>query len=435
MDRGNMKKIILFVLALTLILSFSTVEASAEVTLPERVRVGIHFGTGALSEAVVSAPGGVMVVTDTQSVWVPSATATLSSGTFTVLGGEVPIYDASPKITIISTGGFLEIGGKQFRGDIELVQNGDKITVVNYLNIEEYLYGVVPLEMSTGWPIEALKAQAVCARTYVAKSIGKYMSQGFDVYNTTMSQVYGGVNVEKEDCTRAVDETKGIVLTFNGTLIDAVYCSSMSFGHSFNVKDVWGSDVGYLSGVKDFGLFEVFPEGYTWEVSFSKEQIKDKLAALSINIGDIFDLRIDETSPEGAVTKLTFVGTDGEHTVKNSSTRNTLALKSQGFTVEKEGEKPKVTVLSASGKTEVSEASAISSGGMLFSPTKALNSEDVYDCFVMNNITGFRIKGSGYGHGLGMSQYGAKGMALMGYTFDQIVTHYYTGAETVQITN
>jgi len=423
-----MKKLMILALVISLILSVMVIEASAAVTLPERVRVGIHFGSGALGEAKVSAPGGVMVVTDTQSVWMASATVTLADGTFTVVGAEAPIYDASKKITVMSTGGFLEIGGKQYRGDIELVQNGNKITVVNYLNIEEYLYGVVPLEMSTGWPIEALKAQAVCARTYVAKSIGKYMSQGFDVYNTTMSQVYGGVNVEKDDCTRAVEETRGMVLTYEGQLIDAVYCSSMSFGHSFNVKDVWGSNVGYLKGAKDFGLFEVFPNGYTWDKTFSKQELKDKLASLNVNIGDIVDLRISETSPEGAVTKLTFVGTEGEYNAEKSSARNVLSLKSQGYTIEKIGDNPKVTVLSASGKTTVSSASAISSQGMLFSPTKALNSEDIYDCFVMSNITGFKINGSGYGHGLGMSQYGAKGMASLGYTYDQIVTHYYTGA-------
>ena len=429
-----MRKITVLLILITLVISLTAITASADISLPSKVRVGIHFGSGALSEAKISAQGGVMVVTDTQSVWMPSATAVLSGGTFTVTGGEAPIYDASNKITIISTGGFLDIGGKKYRGDIELVQNGNKITVVNYLDIEEYLYGVVPLEMSTGWQIEALKAQAVCARTYVAKSMGKYMSQGFDVYNTTASQVYGGVNVEKDDCTRAVDETRGVVITHNGQLIDAVYCSSMPYGQSHNVKDVWGSNVGYLKGAKDFGLFEVFPDGYTWNQTFTKSELEKKLSAQKINIGEITDMRIDEVSPEGAVTKLTFVGTAGQYTAEKSAARNVLSLKSQGYTIEKQGETPKVTVLSAKGKTTVDSAVAISSHGMLFSPVKALNSEDIHDCFVMSEITGFKILGSGYGHGLGMSQYGAKGMAMLGYTYDQIVKHYYTGVELQTIT-
>lgn len=430
-----MRKFTLLVLMIALVISLTAITASADVTIPSRVRVGIYFGSGALAEAKVSAPGGVMVVTDTQSVWMASASAVLSNGTFTVTGGEAPLYDASKKITVMSTGGFLEIGGKKYRGDIELVQNGSKITVVNYLDIEEYLYGVVPLEMSTGWQVEALKAQAVCARTYVAKSMGKYMSQGFDVYNTTMSQVYGGVNVEKDDCTRAVDETRGMVITYNGQLIDAVYCSSMPYGQSHNVKDVWGSNVGYLKGSKDFGLFEVFPNGYTWNATFTKDELKAKLSAQNVDIGDITDLKVDEVSPEGAVTKLTFVGTTGQYTAERSSARNVLSLKSQGYTIEKQGEQPKITVLSAKGKTTVDSALAISSQGMLFSPVKALNSEDIHDCFVMSNITGFKILGSGYGHGLGMSQYGAKGMAMLGYTYDQIIKNYYTGVELQTITN
>lgn len=432
-----MRKIIIFTLIVSIILSITILPVAA-VTLPEKVRVGIYFGDSSLTEAVISASGGVMVVSEMNNVWMPAATVSVYNGAFSVSGAETPFYDWSAKLTVIPTGGFLELNGKQYRGEIELIKSETAMTVVNHLNIEEYLYGVVPLEMATGWPMEALKAQAVCARTYVAKSIGKYMSQGFDVYNTTMSQVYGGVNVEKADCTQAVDETRGMVITYGGQLIDAVYCSSMSNAHSFNVKDVWGSNVGYLKGVPDVGLSTALPGGAAWEKSFTNSELKNQLAASNINIGDITDLRIDAVSNEGAVTKLTFVGTMGNYTAERSSARNLLGLRSQSYTIEKilgGGSSQNITVLSAYGKSPIAKLSAISSNGMIYTPQKIITSTGIFDLTGAVSVVGFKLKGSGYGHGLGMSQYGANGMAKMGYTYDQIIKHYYTGVELVQATN
>ena len=203
-----MKKTVSLFVVLCILLGLFTINISA-VTVPETVRVGIYFGSSALSSVTVSADGGVYLRCDgTDLGWLASATISQSGKTWTITGGAEPVTFYGEKMTVIPSGGLLKLKDHRYRGEFELVPNGSAITVVNHLNIEEYLYGVVPLEMSTGWPIEALKVQAICARTFVARSKDKYKSQGFDVYNTTMSQVYGGYDVEKADTNRAVDETK-----------------------------------------------------------------------------------------------------------------------------------------------------------------------------------------------------------------------------------
>lgn len=430
-----MKKYILLLLAATVFL-FSGVTAGAAVSVPEKVRVGIYFGSSALSSVTVSADGGVYISCDGVDLgWLAAATFTQSGNYWTVSGGAEPVTVAGSKVTITPSGGLLTINKKTYRGQIELVPNGSNITVVNYLGIEEYLYGVVPLEMSTGWPMEALKTQAVCARTYVAKSIGKYQSQGFDVYNTTMSQVYGGASVEKADCTQAVNETKGIVITYGGALIDAVYSSASSNFHTFNVKDVWGGSLPYLVGVEDSYQSLAKPDGHAWTATFTPQQLKEALAKKSVDIGDITDLRIDARSDEGAVTALTFVGTNGEYTAKIGNTRTILNLRSQGYTISKDvsGGAGAMTVLGSSGKVTMTMASASGASGVLGIASKVIGADGVIsDILGGGTVLSYTLSGSGYGHGLGMSQYGANGMAKAGFTYDQIIKHYYTGVELTQ---
>ena len=423
-----MKKVIIPILLIA-ILSVLAIPVSAEVIVPENIRVGLYFGDSAPKEIKISSEEGMNVkCDDVDSGFFIEATFTQGSGIWTIIENDQTYEVTGTKITISTETGFLKVNGKPYRGQIELLPNGANITVVNFLGLEEYLYGVVPLEMSTGWPIEALKTQAVCARTYAAKNAGKYMSQGFDVYNTTMSQVYGGVSVEKDDCTKAVDETRGVVVTYDGKLIDAVYFSTSIF-HTFNVKDVWGSSFEYLSGVDDSYQKEAKPEGYQWTASFTKDEVNALLNKKGIDIGDIKDITVDSVSKEGAVTSVTFKGENDTYTVKNSNTRSIFGLKSQSYTIEKEGAQNKAVVLSASGKTEVENIKVRGNSETLGSMTKIITNNGIKDFTFLGNVTGFKINGSGYGHGLGMSQYGAKGMANSGFTFEEIIKHYYTGTE------
>lgn len=423
-----MKKIIL-ILMLAAVMFLTVITTSAD-EMPKMIRVGIYFGSSSLAEATVSADGGVYVYADNADLgWQEKAVVSINENEWEISGGENLISLDADKITISSAGGFLTINNKRYRGQLELVPNNGKITVVNYLDIEEYLYGVVPLEMATGWHPEALKTQAICARTYAIKNLGKYMSQGFDVYNTTMSQVYGGVSVEKDDCTAAVDDTRGMVITYNGKLIDAVYSSASSNHHTFSNIDVWGSNTPYLVGVEDTYQHLVKPDSSAWEKTFTLSELESILEQKKINIGELKDLVIDSVSPEGAVTELRFVGTNGSHTVKKDSARTFLNLRSQGYTISKEGGETPVSVLSAKGVSTANDIIAVGKDGKLGTLNYILNNSGKNFRLEQSGFKSVTLKGSGYGHGLGMSQWGAYGMAKAGFSYEDIIKHYYQGVE------
>ncbi len=425
-----MKKTVSFLLLIVMLCSFCSIQSFA-VTVPEMVRVGIYFGSSALSSVTVSADGGVYLRCDgTDLGWLASATISQSDKNWYITGGAQPVTFYGEKMTVMSAGGLLTVKNKHYRGEIELVPKGSAITVVNHLNIEEYLYGVVPLEMSTGWPMEALKVQAVCARTFVARSKDKYKSQGFDVYNTTMSQVYGGADVEKADTNQAVNETKGQVITYNGALIEALYSSASSNCRTFNVENVWGYPFDYLVSVDDSYQAIAKPDSHAWEENFTIAELQSIADRNGMNIGTFTDLYVSIYSDDGAVKELTFAGTNGTYTLKNIDTRNKLGLRSQSYEIIKNyapGSGGGVTVLGASGKTFAGNPSSLDKNGVLGGVSRILGATGKVDANAGAKVESYTLKGTGYGHGVGMSQYGAKGMAMSGFTYDQIIKHYYTG--------
>ena len=428
-----MKKTVSLILAILLLCSLFTINSMA-VTIPEMVRVGIYFGSSALSSVTVTADGGVYLRCDgTDLGWLASATISQSGKNWNITGGAEPVTFYGEKMTVIPSGGLLTLKGKRYRGEFELVPNGSAITVVNHLNIEEYLYGVVPLEMSTGWPIEALKVQAVCARTFVARSKDKYKSQGFDVYNTTMSQVYGGYDVEKADTNRAVDETKGQVITYKGALIEALYSSASSNCRTFNVENVWGYPFDYLVSVDDSYQAIAKPDSHAWQATFTPAELQSIADKNGMQIGTVTDLKVSVYSDDGAVKELTFVGTNGTYSFKNIDTRNKLGVRSQSYEIIKNYESgTSVTVLGSAGKSVVSEPKSLGKNGELGVASVVLSATGKTAAGGGGKVLSYTLKGTGYGHGVGMSQYGAKGMAMSGFTYDQIIKHYYTGVDITQ---
>lgn len=149
------------------------------------------------------------------------------------------------------TDGFVSAKGKWYRGSI-LVSNRNKaLTVVNDIKLEDYLLGVVPSEMPSGWHAEALKAQAIAARSYAVANLGKNGSRGFDLKDNTEDQAYGGASCETERTNRIVAETYGIVVTQNKQVITAFYCASAG-GKTSNSGDVWYKDMPYLKSVPSY---------------------------------------------------------------------------------------------------------------------------------------------------------------------------------------
>ncbi|MDQ0287281.1 stage II sporulation protein D [Desulfofundulus luciae] len=312
---------------------------------------------------------------------------------------------------------------RRYRGNMEFRLDGKGITVVNQLPIEEYLYGVVPAEMPAHWPVEALKAQAVAARSYVLAQLGTYASQGFDVLATQASQVYRGYDGEQPAASKAVDETSGVVMTYRGRPVSAVFHSS-SGGYTENSEDVWKNQVDYLRGRPD--PFDRNPQNkhYDWIKTYTAEQLKEQLAASGYRFSEIYDLVEMERTSTGQRVKCLVVsglGLDGQPLTieighdplkgKADEVRRALGLKSACFTMEKI-----MTGNGAPGQQEPPADQVVPGQRQQDNRPRLLK------------VT---FRGSGWGHGVGMSQYGALGMASQGYSYQEILKYYYTGVQIV----
>lgn len=335
----------------------------------------------------------------------------------------------------------ISVNSKQYRGEIELRRFSDSdMTVINIVDLEQYLYGVVPREIESYAPMEALKAQAVAARTFALRSLGSYKKWDFDVVNTVSSQVYGGYSDEKASTNQAVDETKGKKALYNGNLISMHYFSS-SGGMTEDNINVWGSDVPYLKSVVD--PYEAENSyNYNWSRTFTAADIKMKLFISGVEIGDIVTMVADEYTPAGRVKKLRIVGTSGSITYSNEDIRIILGenggyLPSRMFTINSAGSgtgSGTTSVISADGKSTLNiyGNKAVTSSGVYdilssTGPVKIMGSDN--SAVITGNVAAgtFVLTGKGWGHAVGMSQEGAKGFAQDGYTYDQILKHYFTG--------
>jgi len=283
-------------------------------------------------------------------------------------------------------------GNKWYRGETEVftsLSNKNNITVVNNLNLEEYLYGVVPVEMPSSWPMEALKTQALAARTYALSHLGQFSKEGFDVMPTVISQVYGGAESETPNTNKAVDDTKGQVITYNNKLINAYYFSS-SGGITENGKEVWGTDLPYLKSVNDFD--EDSPK-YSWYKIINNQELQSMIkTSLKKDIGSILNISIVNTTSTGRASKLLFEGTKSSLEIDAKEFRMISKLNSTLFVVEK-----------------------------MDMGTSFL------DKYKIPNL--FMFVGKGWGHGTGMSQWGARNMAKMGKNYIEIIKHYYQGTD------
>jgi stage II sporulation protein D len=297
-------------------------------------------------------------------------------------------------------------GSQSYRGDMEFRPQAGGITVINELPLEEYLYGVLPREMPAFWPAEAQKAQAVAARSYAVSQLGTYNSLGFDLLSTQQSQVYGGYNAEHPNGTRAVDETRGQVISCKGKPISAFFHSS-SGGYTENSQDVWRETLDFIKAKAD--PYDINDKHYNWEVTYNQQQLVNQLAEKKaiynkpdqpeMVFSRVDDIEVlEKTSSGKRIKKIRISGTDSggkplQVEIYNAdAVRIALGLKSALFEMKKEfdGEKKLVSVT---------------------------------------------IKGSGYGHGLGMSQFGALGMADKGYNYQDILKYYYNNSEIRQVSS
>lgn len=369
----------------------------------------------------------------------------LLSGSFGQLLIDVDEHYAYPQfrpLTEYKNGVYcVDMGSRVYRGRMEIGRYGKAtLTAVNIVSMEEYLYGVVPSEMSSSWHEEALKAQAVCARSYALVKAGyggaSNAKSGYKIVDTTSSQVYKGYLSESVKASKAVDATRGEMVCYKDKVV-AAYFSSTSGGRTEASADVWAVDLPYLQSVPD--LYEYNPDRESWIVVRTKGEITSMLAGQGISVGTVKEIASIQYSGSGRVEALNVTGNKRSLTVQGTTIRTVLNLYSTKFKIVRKGDIPdQVTILGADdvnvgrisnmyiasaegvakASAELSQYIVQGSGNLWNYPSAAPDSEEE-----------ILFAGMGYGHGVGMSQYGAKGMAEAGYTYKEIVEYYFTGAK------
>jgi len=358
---------LLFVIVLVVC---AAVVATAASYRPETVRVAVSRGAETLR-----IDGDGVLVSDDQGNAVSLAlpcTVQRSSGSSLVAGGVT-----ARRLVFVSPS-LVKINGRGYRGIIELHPVDKGMLAVNELPLEDYLVGLINCEISSLWPIEAVKAQAVIARSYAIYQKDNRKSALYHLESSVMDQVYNGADIEDSRAARAVKETSGEVLVFSQGVIQAFYHSNCG-GHTESAVNVWGADLPYLQGVDCKYCITAPPA--RWELTLSLKKIETLLKGAGHQIGTLREIRAGKTNRSGRLQNLTLLTSRGETVLSAVNFRKAVGyatLKSTNFAIRQKGD----------------------------------------------DIT---FSGAGNGHGVGLCQWGAKQRAGDGFNYREILNYYYPG--------
>jgi len=277
------------------------------------------------------------------------------------------------------------INGRLFRGNIQFIKKGEnKLLVVNHIELQDYVKGILYHEVSHYWPVEALKAQAIISRTYALYQMGENKRNDFDVTSDIYSQVYGGQASERYRTNKAVDETEGKALFYKGKIIPAYFHATCG-GHTEDASRLWNIDLAPLAGVAC--PYCVASPHFNWHYDLTLKEVEKKLSAGGFKVKNIGNIGIEARDKSGRITNLIIISKEGEVKVPAKDFRGLIGpniIKSANFSV------------TISGKDAVFE-------------------------------------GIGWGHGVGLCQWGAYFMAKEGFNVEQILKYYYPGANVKTI--
>lgn len=278
-------------------------------------------------------------------------------------------------------GEFIYLNGRPYRGTVEVLEDRTRILVVNELSLEKYLVGIINNEISSRWPSEVIKTQVVIARTYALFHKNRRAKAPYDIESSVMGQVYNGVGKEDPACFKAVDDTRGEILTYGGEPALTVYHSNAG-GMTESSRDVWSKDYPYLVGVES--PYDSSAPRFVWDFAISADSLKTALNKAGYKVGEPAEVLPEEITESGRIKALRIIDTDKKAVrITGEELRKALGystIKSTFFEVAAEG-------------------------GV------------------------FVFKGKGSGHGVGLSQWGAKGMADNGAGYREILEHFYPGTE------
>jgi len=275
------------------------------------------------------------------------------------------------------------VNGKGYRGLLEVSAADRGLLVVNELPLEEYLIGLINCEISSAWPMEAVKAQAVIARSYAVYQKLARRGALYQLESSVMDQVYEGCDLEDSRAARGVAETAGEVLTYDGKVIQAFYHSNCA-GHTESSERVWGVSIPYLRGVPCQYCQQANP--VRWEQTIPLKKVEAALRGAGYAVSGIRDLRVQGRNDSGRVQEVGVISAKGRVAVPSVAFRKALGygvVKSTNFELRISGD----------------------------------------DCL---------IAGTGSGHGVGLCQWGAKQRAGDGFNYREILSYYYPGVTLVK---
>jgi stage II sporulation protein D len=338
------------------------------------IRIGLTLGAAAVQlglapgssiQGQVLEPGGMLSV------------AAIGAGKARLTGPWGDVEQRLPLWIQPASATQVQHKGRCYGGLIEVLDAPDRpgsLTVVERVPLEDYLRGVVPGEIKASWHSEALRCQAVAARTYACANLGRRAAMGFDLMDTVSDQVYGGIGAAHPLTDEVIRATEGVVMTWQDKPIEAYFHSS-SGGETDDGLAVWGVDLPYLRGTVDM---DASPNA-AWQVELTPEALRRGLQVLGLSCGVPERFEVATRTPHGRARWLTVTGNEGAVRVDANKLRLALGWRSTRYTV---------TSLSV----------------------------------------GWRLDGGGWGHGLGMSQWGAKAFAEAGMKASAILERYYPGA-------
>lgn len=301
-------------------------------------------------------------------------------------GGKVQVgtLKAAQTIVIQPANATLEWNNNTYSGSFYILPTGtNQFSIIEYVALEEYLHGVLPYEMSPSWPVDALKAQAVAARTYTLKTLENVKNKPFDLYSDVRSQVYRGTGKRYDNVIRAVDETRGQVLTYQDKLFYTYYHANC--GGSTDDVSSWHfstKSIKPLSGASC--KFDAHSKSHSWSMTVPSGKVEKYAQSVGLK-GTLKSIKVVRKTGTGRATNLTITTTKGSKTVPCGQFRLATGIRSC-----------KITRLNVTTK-------------------------------------GVQFAGKGYGHGIGMCQDGAFGMAKQNHNYKQILKHYYPGSTLEQM--
>lgn len=461
------------------------------------IKVGLNYGSSAAYSYTLSSSSGFQVgYYAGDSTFVPVYSLSEQSVNVSYSGGNYLVSNASgaqlcavaQDNMALRSSGQISVAGKSYLGDMMcVVRSNGAVNLINVIDIQDYLKGVVPTEMSSSWPVEALKAQAVSARNYVLNNLGRHESEGFDICAAAHCQAYSGCSRMAENSNRAVDETDGVVATYNGQLAQLFYHAS-SGGSTENCENVWVASYPYLVAVPT--PYETLTEANNglWNYTVTSDELTSYLQSKGYSIGQVVDFYVSKRNPSGNVHTVTAVDASGKQVdiskesiiIKLSKYFKSFHFDITGGTVgaqavyaDLETAAPAQTMEQVAvdyyingevAQQPLQESYILSSDGVAQSGAQSYFVQSangmeelaqgaqipVETPTTTTPVTGgqtstevvppsggtystFTITGKGWGHNIGLSQQSAKGMADNGWTYQQILAHFFPGTTLEKI--